>query len=201
MTKLRMAGFLVLGAIVLTLCACASTKLVESWSDPQAGPIQFKKVIAFFIIGDESIRKAAEDELVRQMERTQGVASYTLIPESDLKDLDKLKGWVQREGFDGAVAMRLVGLEQKKSWVPGRYPGVYNNFYGYYGYARPFGYDPGYMVKDTNVSVETNVYSLTEDKLIWSGVSETFNPDSAAKLVDDVARLVAKDLKAKGLLQ
>jgi len=202
MFKPKTTSIIPLGVFALLLAGCASTSLVQSWSDPQAGPIDFKKVIVFFFSEDEKVRHAAEDALVRQMQGTQGVAAYSLTPEAEYEDLDKVKSRLQSEGFDGAVVMRLIGTEEKETWVPGRYPGQYYSFYRYYTYTRPMVYDPVFMEKkDEIVSVETNLYSLAEDKLIWSGVSETFNPWSASALANDVARSVAKDLKDKGLIE
>jgi len=201
MFRFKMLGLLPVTAIVLALAACGGdTNIAESWSDPAAGPIKFKKVIVFFFSKDEAVRRAAEDELVRQLEKTEGVAAYTLIPETEFENLGKVKDRGKSEGFDGAVIMRLLGIEKKSTYVRGHYPAQYLTFGSYYGYARHVTYDPGYLQNERYARVETNVYSLAEDKLIWSGISETFNPENTVTLVDDVARSVAKDLESKGLL-
>jgi hypothetical protein len=57
------------------------------------------------------------------------------------------------------------------------------------------------MTTDTIVSIETNVYSVTEDKLLWSGLSETFNPANTVQLVTDVAKAVRGALQKQGLIQ
>jgi len=51
------------------------------------------------------------------------------------------------------------------------------------------------------VNVETNLYSLTEDKLLYAARSETFNPNSTAKMVDEIAAAIADDLESKGVLR
>jgi hypothetical protein len=187
--------------IVVALAACAaSSKISDSWSDPAAGPIKFKKVVVFFFSEEEAIRRAAENELVRQIENTEAVASYTLIPETEFENLGKVEGRLKSGGFDGAIIMRLLGADTEKTWVRGHYPSEYYSFRTYYGYARHVAYDPGYLRTDRVIRVETNVYSIAENKLIWTGISETFNPKNAVSLVDDVARAVANDLEAKGLL-
>jgi hypothetical protein len=48
--------------------------------------------------------------------------------------------------------------------------------------------------------METQVYSMRDDKLIWSGVTQTKNPKSAQQLVEDVARAVAADLRKQHLI-
>jgi hypothetical protein len=201
MLKLRILGPMVIIVILSVLVACASTEIVESWRDRTAGPIGFKKVVVFFFGKDQAMRRKAEDELVRQIKGTQSVTSYSLIPEAEFKDLDKVWDRLKERAFDGAVIMRLLGVEKEVTQVPGSYPGYYYSFRGYYRYTWPVVYDPGYLRTDRIARVETNLYSLAEDKLIWAGVSETFNPKNAVSLVGDVARSVAKDLKAKGLLK
>lgn len=92
-------------------------------------PIQFDKVIVFFLNTDEEVRCVAEDESVRQIRGVQGVAAYTLIPETELETMEKVRSRLQSEDFDGAVTMRLTGIEEQKAWVPGQYPRLYNSFY------------------------------------------------------------------------
>ena len=53
---------------------------------------------------------------------------------------------------------------------------------------------------DTLVSVETTVYSLDRDELIWSGTSRTTNPENLADLVKEVADATVKEMVKQGLL-
>jgi hypothetical protein len=190
----------VLALLALTLTACASTVIRESWREPTAGRLEFRKVLALVISADGSIRRIAEDELVRQMQGTEAVAAYTLLTEEDYQDLEQAKAKVTAAGFDGAVTMRFVSAEKQVTGVPGTYAAPYTSFWGYYGYAWPVVYEPGYLRTDTIVRVETNVYSVTGEKLLWAGISETFNPSDAQTLVRDVAQAVAKELKKQGLV-
>jgi hypothetical protein len=195
-----LAKGMVLLTLVVWLAACASTTITESWKDPAVGRIEFKKVLAMAISADTTLRHIAEDEMVRQMPGVEAVASYTILTEEDSQDLEKAKAKVTAAGFDGVVTMRLVKSEQQVTPIPGAYPTAYPWFWGYYGYAWPPVYDPGYLRTDTIVQVETKVYSLKDDKLVWSGLSETFNPRDAQDLVRGVAQAVATDLRKQGLI-
>lgn len=180
---------------------CASTTIKDSWSDPKLAPssLKFEKILAIAMMPDQT-RRVAEDEMVRQL-GPRATASYKFLSEEDLKNKEAAKTKVKEAGYDGAVIMRLTGKEQRLSYVPGSYPAPYYSFYGYYGYAGAAVYDPGYMTTDTIVSIETNVYSVTEDKLLWSGLSETFNPANTVQLVTDVAKAVRGALQKQGLIQ
>ena len=56
------------------------------------------------------------------------------------------------------------------------------------------------MRSDTLVKVETTVYDLKADQLVWVGTTETLNPKDVPELVDGVATAVAADMREHGLL-
>src|ERR671912_130289 len=100
-----------MGAALL-LCACASnTEVVNSWRDPTVVPRRFNKVLAVFISTDARVRRAAEDQLGGKLGNA--VPAYTVIPDSILRDRKKAKAWVRQAGFDGAVIMRSVRVDQE----------------------------------------------------------------------------------------
>ena len=54
--------------------------------------------------------------------------------------------------------------------------------------AKKLGWEPG---------IETNLYATaaTEGELVWTGISDSFNPSSAKKAIDAVVKVVVKDLE------
>jgi hypothetical protein len=96
----------------------------------------------------------------------------------------------------------VTDVNKTTTYVPGSYAGPYaSSFWGYYGYAWPTIYEPGYMRTDTVATVEINIYALNPEKLIWSGTSETFNPGTTREVVDDIARAVGAELMKQGLIE
>ena len=73
--------------------------------------------------------------------------------------------------------------------------GPYGTFDGYYDWAGAAVYAPGYLQTDTIVHVVSNLYSLNQNKLIWSGVSQTFDPANAKDVMKDVSKAVAKSMQ------
>ena len=53
---------------------------------------------------------------------------------------------------------------------------------------------------DIVVTVETYVFSLPQNKLVWSGTSETTNPKNAEKLTLQLAQESARELQRLGLI-
>lgn len=73
--------------------------------------------------------------------------------------------------------------------------------WGYYGWAYPIAYSPGYMRTDRLVGVETNVYDVESDRLVWSGLSRTENPNDVRKLVAATAKTVRSEMRKYGFLK
>jgi hypothetical protein len=58
----------------------------------------------------------------------------------------------------------------------------------------------GEIRTNTIVSIETLIYSLRQNKLVWGGQSRTTNPRDVDKVVSKLAKDVAKQLQTEGLL-
>ena len=202
MTK-ACAAILILGGLTMVSCS-ASTTLKNSWRDPTVtGPLEFNKVLVVMLTKDGSTRRTVEDDLVKRItahHKVEAVPSYTILMESDLRDKEHAKQIIKDAGFDGAVALRVVGVDKEVNYVPGSYPSPYYNFWGYYDYAWPAVYDPGYLQTDTIVNIETLVYSLKDDKLVWTGTTESFNPSNLDDLVAGIGAAVSADMRKEGLI-
>ena len=75
-------------------------------------------------------------------------------------------------------------------------------FYGDHGTAYPVVYSPGYLKEEKKIRIETNFYSTAtpDGELVWTGMSDTFNPSSTKKAIDSVVKLVVKELEKEQLL-
>jgi hypothetical protein len=192
---LRIAVALVLASI---LSGCSSTRYEATWSDPSASPVTLsgQKVAAFYFGGTETTRRAAEDVLARELSArgAQGIPGYTLLPGQEPADPLAARQRLQQAGVEGAVTMRVVGREKETTYVP-------PTFGGYWGGLWPGIYEPGYTQTDTLVSVETRVYSLVQDKLLWSGKSVTTNPTKVDSFVKELSAQAANEMQKSGLLK
>lgn len=180
-------------AAASALGACASlTSITESWKAPGAGPLDFKKVLVLALVRDESARRVAEDALQSKLAGVTTVQSYQVLSPEDYRNKERAKQRLREEGFDGVIAMRVVSSEQHATGAPGGY----SSFWGYYDVFYP----PMDLRLDTVVRVEINVYSLTEDKLLWAGRSETLDPQSMTQLISEIVDAAGKELRRQGLI-
>lgn len=184
--------------------ACGpSTKIVKSWHEPNASVNikTIKKVLVIGLVKDASARRIVEDKLVSMM-KVHGVKSYDYLTDELTGENNKLNEKLKSDSFDGVLIMRLVDVEKETTYVPGStgYPGYYGSYYGYYRYAAPSYYNPGYYQTDKNYMVETAVYSVTPDKLIWSATTKTVNPENFDRAIEEIATAVVEKMRQDGFI-
>ncbi len=200
---------LALGLLSLGLAACGgATRFSSTWVDPAAGPTDWdgQKVVAFVLSTRDSIRLGAEESLARELTSrgAQGVAGHTLVPRDVTEDQDRVRELLSSAGVVGAVVMRVVSQTQQISSSPGTvwYTGsYYPSFYGYWGYGWNAMYQPGQIRSDTIVSIETLLYSVEEDKLLWAGLSKTTNPENIPKFINQLVGAAGKEIRKTGLVE
>ena len=192
-------------AVLVCLAACATTTFTSTWKSPDVqglSPVG-KTVAAVFVSKDESKRRAGEDALAAALSKrgAHGVAAYTILPDEARMDSEAARAKLKAAGANGVVVMRVVGKDQQITYTPGYAgPSYYGGFGPYWGYGWGSVYEPGYLQTDTLVSVETLVYSLDRDKLLWASTSRTTNPNNINALVAEVSDVTAQEMVKQGLL-
>lgn len=187
---------LALGAIPLL----AAVKFTSTWAAPGARTISFKgqKVAALVISEDMSLRVSAEEALGREL-TTRGITgtpAYRIIPNSELKDVEKAKAWFTKGSVAGVVALRPVSHDKVKRYTEMLWTSpYYSNFWGYYPYGWGATYTVGSVTTDTVVVVELLVYQVSTGDLVWAGVSESTNPKTLQKLIGDIVKEAAKKIE------
>lgn len=196
----------ILALLVLAASACATTTFRSSWRNPEARPLRLKgaKVVAIFVSRNPTTRRIAEDALAREISArgSQGVPAYTILSDDEIKDQESARAKLDQLGYHGAIVMRVVGRETQYSYEPGFWQTrpYYRRFWGgYWRWGWAHVQEPGYLREDRIVSVETLVYSFTQDELVWAGVSNTVNPDEIDKFIAELATAVTKQLEKEGL--
>jgi hypothetical protein len=181
-----------------------------TYKDPDARPMQVRgaKVVAAVMIRDVAARKRAEDALAAEITRLggQGVPMYTISLENapNKEGETKTRAAVEAIGAQGLVVMRPVDVNHRTRATEtiasnDVYGGYWGGYYGI-GWADPWIDKSPDVQTDIVVTVETFVFSLPQNKLVWSGTSETTNPKNAEKLTQQLARDSVHELKSLGLL-
>jgi hypothetical protein len=204
--KLILFAFVMLVAAGLT--ALGGVKLVKTWKNPEAKPTswQGKKVAVFARTFLNPNREPAEKAMVRELAQRgiQGVLGYTLVPPAAEKDPEAVKRILAENGIVGAIVMSVAGFNEETVVTSSQtyYLGPnYASFYGYWGYGANYGFIPGTVDEKMTYMVETLVYSIDQNKLMWAGTSKAVNPREVDELVKKLAGSVSSELRKAGLAQ
>ena len=206
MRRARIGVRFLTGVFVLAALACATTTFQSTWRSPDARPLRLagRKVAAVFLSKDPALRRRAEDAMAREISArgAQGVPSYTFLSDAEIKDREAAKAKAESLGFAGAVVMRIVGKETQYTYEPGVVwvgPHYHHFWGGYWVWGWGSVWEPGYLAVDRIVKVETLVYSLEQDQLVWAGVSKTIDPGKIESFIAELATAVSKQMEKDGL--
>ena len=195
----------IVSIVGLFLISCTSTRFASHWSEPDklVSIDQLHKVLVVALFKNETNRRHAEDQMVGYL-RGKGVVSYSYLDDDiSAKNEEAIRDKIRGDGFDGAVTMRLVDVDKDITYTPGSissYPTYYRSFSGYYFRSWSYYRNPDRYITTKTYTVETNVYSLKEDKIIWSGLTETTNPEGVQKMTEEVADVVFKNMVKEGFI-
>ncbi len=196
----------VLCAVLLAGCA-SSSQFTTTWKTPEATPLGFKgqKVVAAVLVNDESTRRLAEDRLSMHiaMLGAEGRTLHSLLPGAAVGNEQQARAAVEAIGAKGIVVMRPVHVDREVHVTPPYEEETYASFWGgYYGYGVSLSYSSGReatVSEKTVVYVETLVYSLEQNRLVWGGLSKSSDPDTVAQLIEQVSAAAVSELKKQGL--
>lgn len=81
------------------------------------------------------------------------------------------------------------------------YPAYSRNFPAYY--SRNYGYyqQQDYYRTTRIYTVETNVYSIKENRIIWTALTKTTDPEGVNKLTGEIAKVVYKKMVEEGFIK
>jgi hypothetical protein len=197
--------FAIAPCLLISVTLAAAPKFLNVWKSPDVARLNFagKKVAAVVITDDQSLQMSAEEALSRELSAraVNGLPSYRIVPREEMKTAEKARVWFERSTIQGVVALRPVATRREERpgpvmWTAGYYP----SFWGYYGYGWSTVYVPLTTSKTTTFVVETLVYDLTRDRLVWAGLSETTNPDDLQSFIKDLVGAAVEEMKKNKLV-
>jgi|SRR5215472_4108168 len=181
-----------------TLAACASTSLRDSWADPAFTGGPFRKVMVLGISDNPTNRRVFEDSFSAKLAATgvEAVPSYQLLPQTGMIPKEDFDAAARRSGADGLLVVHVNRVDTRMQVTNVSVPVTGAGFYGFY---RGWATVPQITQYDL-ATVETNLFDVKSDRLVWSGITETMNPTSVAAETPGFADVIIKALTARGLL-
>ena len=117
---------------------------------------------------------------------------------------------VKEKECETILTVTLVDSKSETKYVPGSsytydpmmyYGPYYGTFTGYYSHAYTSYYSPGYYNTNSTYYLETNLYSATNQALLFSIQTKAVNPDEITKASQQFTETLVDELKNNGLLQ
>ena len=218
MTKTYIGKLCVALLMLCTLAACnkAQTNISQSYRNPGFEQTVFQNVLVIGVSSTEEGRKAFEDAFVKSIANQGGTAqaSWGVLPKDTQIEEEELRATIAAGNFDGVLVSRVLSVDKEQEYTPAS---TYNNprtryysggggglygygFYGFYGTTYAQVHEPGYFETSTTLKLETNLYSVATDGLVWTGQSETVDPASLADARESMTTAVTKKLKEERLI-
>ena len=194
--------------------ACANTKISQSWVEP-SNTKSYKDLLIIGIAESEQNRRAYESHFIEELraQSIEAVASYKLIKSDEKMDRDTVVNAIKGLGIDGVIVTHMVAVDEETIYRPGAGYGGYGygyggygrggyggGLYGYYPHVNSYVHSPGYYTTHETYTLETNLYDVKSEELIWSARSRTFSPESVTEVIVDLTKLLIEDLEDKGLV-
>jgi hypothetical protein len=191
---------------IALLAGCASSDLVNVWSDPTFQSPPLKKILVISAGKNPVRRRIWEDafSLALSKHDVAATASYRLFPDA-LPDTSEVIQSVQANGFDGVLVTRRLPSETKTQYMQGsvtsdqnvRYDRRNDRFETYYVDIVSAGY-----LDSTTIDVRTiDVWSTrNHGHMIWSATSETPEPSSILEARPEIIKLVMAELTQQSII-
>jgi hypothetical protein len=127
---------------------------------------------------------------------------------------------IKDKGIDGLIFINPFDIQKTTEYhegssisitgpAYGNYPGYYGNasplayrgsYYDYYTYAVGTVYSPGYYSTSTTYYLQTNLFDVETEKLIWAAQTKTVDYKNLEKEADQLASLLISDLAKRNIV-
>lgn len=191
----------ILTAILLS--ACASTRIINAWHEDRYEGPALERFLVIGMSSNPNRRRYFETAFSRHLAGAglSAESSFRLIPDDEItEEKDVIEAVISQTSADAILTTRLVDISREESYVPPTYDYVPLGFYDYYYPTYRLMFRPGYVVTNTTVILETNVYSAKTKALLWTGNTRSFNPSSADRVVEELSRIVVDELASHGFI-
>ena len=203
------------------MSACSNTKLSQTWSDPDFSA-SYNDIMIVGITESEQLRRAYETYFADHISNRgmQSLASYKLINHKSEMALSQdkesfrtiVESAIKGSDIDAVLITHLVSIEEEDVYRPSLdyqpaygstyyTTGYYGTMYGYHGYVTTYVQQPGYFTNEQTYTLETNLYDVKTEELVWTTRSRTFSPESMDDVIKELTGLIIDDLVSREIIR
>ena len=211
---------------LLTISSCSNTKLTDTWSDPR-NTASYKDIMVVGVGESEQNRRVYESYFVTDFQEKgiKALASYTLISHADGQKLDGekasfrsiIKSAIKGSDIDAVLISHVARIDEEEVYRPSlaTLPPVYSpttyqstyvetsnsSMYSYHASVTTNVQQPGYFTVGRTYTIQSNLYDVHTEELVWTSRSRTFAPETVEQITQEISELVIDDLISRKLIQ
>jgi len=204
----------VLLIITLFLAACSSPKESTTGVWVNKDKIQgksFNKIFIVVMTADPEARSTVENDLAAvATSRGHPVVKSIDVITTSLKDpklptKDEVVAKVKETACDAVFVATLLKKEESLGYTPGTSTysvAPYQTYYpGYYSYWYPSVSTPSYYDHEKTYFMQSNLYDVASEEIMWSVKSKIFSPETLKKFSKQYTSTLIKQLEKEKLIK
>ncbi len=175
-----------IAALMITSC---TTVNLTSWKDP-ASTAKVQHVVILTLFERLEYAQPFENQMASYLtdQGLQVTKSLDFMPPNQNMSDDELKAKISGFGADAVLVFSPKGADKSVNYTPPTYHGYYRGYWG-----GVYAASPGYYSESTTYRIQSNLYSATEEKLIWTGDLTTTDPGSIDAAAYEMSRKIYAD--------
>lgn len=194
-------------SLLLLITSCSTkTTIIGEWQDDNyaKGSISNVLVLGIFSKDKPLLRRNFENGITQAFKEDgiNATPSMDHMPYDVTVDSTTFEKYFKDLNVDAVVVSRLLAIDKKRDYQSGYlYTIPFSYYYGFYSFyytGIAYANSSGNLTTDVVVVLETNIYATADKKLIWSGISETMDPDKASDVIYSFGKTLTSTLKKEG---
>jgi hypothetical protein len=189
---------------LISVGACSTSKITHSWKAQEAPLKNYNKILVLGFIrnDDRNLEEQMENHFVGDLQ-TLGYNAVSSLKEYGPKVFDKIAeeegiAKLKNSGFDAVVTIVLLKKEKERKYIHPTYnTRIWSYRYNIYNMI----YEPGYYVIDTKYYWESNFYDMSNQKLIYSVQTQSFDPTDVESLGHEYGKMIVKNMINQDILK
>jgi hypothetical protein len=195
MKKNQISLLILLVGFLFVMSSCTTVRLT-SWKD-ESSAAKVNNIVVFALSDKLEYSQAIEDAVKTKLTEKglKCTKSLEFMAPNQQYANEELKEKVLSLGADAVLIFVPKGQDKSVNYTPPTYSGYYRGWYG-----GAYAVSPGYYSESTTYNIQANLYTVSDEKLVWTGDLSTTDPGSIQAVSYEIANSVYNDWLKRGLV-
>lgn len=188
---------------VLMVLSCGQSEMLKTWTNPQPPGNGYGRILVIALMASPGDRQIFESEFVSRFSefKLDAVPSYRALG-ADALTLDNVRTVAKRDNFTTVFLVETLSIDQATtSWVTGSQSSQsipaqdQRSFGSSYQTSQELMNDPASSSMTTIATIQSSVYHVPTEDLLWRGTSRTYDPGPAGKVVPPLSHMIVRTVQ------